>query len=130
MQEWISIKAYFQSLIGISNDALHVLLSVPALIILALLMRRPIWSWTSWAALLALEMANELVTGFADGRMEDWEAAGSIRDVPLVMAVPTMLLACRLVPLLYKPRPVAADAVPIWHRRRTEIIDAEYEEIS
>ncbi len=131
MQQWIALKSMLQTWSGISNDALHVLLSVPILILLSLVLRRPLWSWASWSALLILELANEASTGFADGVIEDWEIAGSARDVPLVMAVPTMLLvAARLFPRLLSGRKAPVQATPIWYRQRTEIIDAEYEEIS
>lgn len=130
VQQWISVKAVLQSWSGISNDALHVLLSVPALILLAALLRRPLWSLLPWAALLLLEILNEVATGLADGVIEDWEIRGSLRDVPLVMAVPTMLLlACRLAPKLVAPKKPAVDLVPIRYRERVEIIDAEFEEI-
>ncbi len=131
MQHWVALKSMLQSWSGISNDALHVLLSVPILILLAFALRRPLWSWASWAALLILELANEALTGLADGMLEDWEIAGSARDVPLVMAVPTMLLvAGRLFPRLLSGRKAPVEATPIWYRQRTEIIDAEYEEVS
>ena len=131
MQQWIALKAMVQSWSGISNDALHVLASVPLLVLIALLLGRPIWSLLCWAVLLVMELTNEAVTGFADGRLESWEMAGSARDVPLVMAVPTiLLLAARLFPQLLAARKAPIEAAPIWYQQRREIIDAEFEEVS
>jgi hypothetical protein len=83
-----------------------------------------------------LQVLNEAATGFADRALEDWELRGSLGDVLLVMAMPTLILAsCRIAPKLVTPQ---APAFP--HRLQDfrlappsrspeEIVDAEFEEL-
>lgn len=130
MQDWIFLKSAIQAGVGVDSGAAHVLASVVALIAVAALLRRPLWSWLSWSAVLVLELLNEAATGFADNVLEDWEIAGSLRDIPLVMAMPTiLLLICRLTPRLVAPPPPPIRAMRSGNRRSDDIIDADFEEL-
>ena len=131
VQEWISIKSAIQSWAGIDSGAAHILASLFVLIGFAALLRRPLWSFIPWFAVLCLELANEAATRLADGTIEEWELAGSLRDVMLVMAVPTiLLLLCRLAPRLVAPPPPPLRATRAPSRRGDTIIDAEFEELA
>jgi hypothetical protein len=128
--EWVSIKGSILAWAGIDSGAAHILASVLALLALAALLRRPFWSWLPWFAILILELLNEALTGLADGMIEDWELAGSLRDLLLVMAMPTiLLLICRLAPGLVAPAPPSLKVSSPTVRSRDEIIDAEFEEL-
>ena len=129
MQEWITIKSAIVGSLGLDSGAAHVLASFVALVALAILFRRPLSSLLPWLGVLVLELANEAATGFADGALEDWELASSIRDVPLVMALPTLvLLSHRFAPQLAGRTYPKLEPIP-QEKRRDEVIDAEFEEV-
>lgn len=131
VQEWISLKSFILWWTGVDSGAAHVLASVFALVAVAAVIRRPLWSWLSWFAVLILEIINEAATGLADGVLEEWELVGSLRDVPLVMAMPTLLLLiCRLAPQMVAPESPATELSPAVDQPRDTIIDADYEELS
>lgn len=131
MQEWISLKSFILAWTGVDSGAAHVLASVFALVAVAAIIGRPLWSWSSWFAVLVLEVINEAATGIADGVLEEWELVGSLQDVPLVMTMPTLLLLiCRLAPQMVAPESPAVALSPAVDQPREDIADADYEELS
>ncbi len=133
--EWSTFKADVLAAAAIDRGAAHVLLSVVALVALALVMRRPLWSWIPWAGVLVLQLLNEAISGYADRVLEPWELRGSIADVLLVMALPSFLVAaCRFAPSLLRPRPIPIQGEvvgpdPRSETRAEQIEDAEFEEV-
>ena len=137
MQQWIDHKEALVTWAAVDRGALQVIASVLAVAMLALLLRRPLSSVLPWLLVLVLALGYEAAGGYADGLLQDWEIAGSIRDLALVMAVPTLLLLlCRFLPgLFHRPgrsaqRPPSPFLLPYTARAEEErIIDAEWEEI-
>lgn len=133
--DWIALKAAILGFVDLDRDAGHVVASVVALVVLAFALRRQIWSWLPWSSLLLLELLNEVASASADGILEEWELRGSLGDVLLVMALPTLLLAaCRMVPGIVTSRTTILKPVPELpqspRRRGADIVDAEFEEVS
>ena len=134
MQHWVDFKDLIVGSSGFDRGSLHVLASVPLQVVCALLLRRPITSFWPWLLVLALAVVNEAASGYADGRLEDWEIPGSLRDLLLVMALPTFLaIALRLRPLSpagRRPPPSRTlPMLPVSASPREIIVDAEFEEI-
>ena len=132
MEEWIGLKEAWVTWSGVDRGALQVIASLIALIVIAAVIRRPLSSVLPWFLVVILAVGYEAIGGYSDGRLEDWEFAGSIRDLPLVMALPTLLLALpRFSPRLFEapgrtvPRSMEPDTPPA----RDVILDAEFEEI-
>jgi hypothetical protein len=104
MTAWYQSKLFIEHAVRISHDSLHVLVGVPLWLALALVLRRPVTSWTPWLWLLAFIGWNETV----DLWMEHWPDPGmqygeGARDVALTMLIPTLLLfAARLRPDLFR----------------------------
>ena len=107
MASWHQSKLFLEHAVAISHDSLHVLVGVPLWLALALILRRPVTSWTPWLWLLAFILWNETV----DLWMERWPDAGmqygeGAKDVALTMLVPTLLLfAARARPDLFRVAP-------------------------
>ena len=135
MQEWIAFKDLIVASGGVDRDALHVFAAVAGQIAVAVLLRRPLSSLLPWLAVLVIELGNEAATALADGRIKDWERAASLRDLLLVMALPTLLfILCRFAPRLVAAAPPPAKRprllFPVGQRREDEVIDAEFEEVA
>lgn len=81
MAEWIVLKDWLVDWFGLDRDAIHVLAGVAILFAAAALLRRPIASPWPWLCVLLIELANEAVSGLADGVLQDWEIAGSRHDL-------------------------------------------------
>lgn len=134
MSEWVTFKELVVDWVGLDKDALHVLAGLATLLAAAMVLRRPIASPWPWLTVLALELGNEIVSGLADGTIEEWERAGSIHDLWVVMLAPTVLSGlARWAPRLYwRPSP-RAPARPLLlldaPARANETIDAEFEEV-
>lgn len=134
MEHWIAFKDLIAGASGFDRGSLHVLASVPLHVLCALVLRRPLTSLWPWLLVLAIAIGNEAASGYADGVLEDWEIPGSLRDLLLVMGLPTFLaLALRLRALSPAPRRVgAARPLPLLTvstAPRDLIVDAEFEEI-
>lgn len=91
--DWIEAKAFVEAAMGISNDALHVLLGVALQLLAAVLLRSSLAGIGPWLAVLALELLNE----WNDLAVEQWPSPGQqwgegAKDVALTMALPTLLL--------------------------------------
>lgn len=103
MTLWYEAKQFLQHSAGISMDALHVLAGVIALIIFAILVRRPLSSWVPLLLVLAVVLINEA----SDLWVEQWPSPGmqygeSARDILVTMLLPTLLLvAARRLPRLF-----------------------------
>ena len=107
MRLWYEAKQFLQQLAAVSMDALHVLAGVVALIVFALLLRRPLSSWLPWSLVLALALMNEA----SDLWVEQWPSPGmqygeSASDIFVTMLLPTLLLrAVRRLPRLFASPP-------------------------
>jgi hypothetical protein len=115
LAEWYQLKQLLEHSLGISMDALHVIIGVILQLAAALLMRRSIADWPPVLAVLAIELANEA----NDLRTERWpepamQYGEGIKDVLLTMFLPVLLLAvARTRPqLLRRSGPTAVEAPP------------------
>jgi hypothetical protein len=104
MTVWHQVKVFLEHAIGVSNDALHVILGVAVQLTAALVLRRPIGSASPLAVVFAFTLANEAV----DLWTERWPDPGmqygeSAKDVILTMLLPSIfMLAARLRPRLFR----------------------------
>lgn len=90
---WFDHKTAFERSLAFGDDALHPIVGVLLLLVLAALLRRPLASWLPWLALFGLELLNE----WADLTGEVWpdrdnQWGESAKDVLLTMLLPTVLL--------------------------------------
>ena len=89
---WYDVKLLVVDHTGLSRDALHIFIGLAAQLGVARLTRRTLASPLPWLAVLIGEAANE---GY-DLLREQWTDRpmwpGSLRDLLVTMAVPTMLL--------------------------------------
>jgi hypothetical protein len=115
LAEWYQLKQLLEHSLGISMDALHVIIGVILQLAAALLMRRSIADWPPVLAVLAIELANEA----NDLRTERWpepamQYGEGIKDILLTMFLPLLLLAvARTRPqLLRRSGPAAVEAPP------------------
>jgi len=104
---WYQVKLFVEHAMGISMDALHVLIGAALFLIAAKLMRRSAASLGPWLATLILELGNEAY----DLGVERWPDPGSqlgegFKDILLTMALPTLLL------LVARSRPSLLVATP------------------
>lgn len=132
MQNWIAFKGFLISISGLDRDALHIVGSMMILVAAALILRKPFSSAWPWLIVLVVAIANEVVTGFADGAFEVGELAQAGRDAALVMALPTLLLIlCRFAPgLMVSKREMTHIMVSALPRPlRDSIVDVEFEEV-
>ena len=104
---WHQAKLFIEHGIDISNDALHMAVAVAAWLIAALILRRPLTSWTPWLLLAAGAAFNEVVDLWTD----QWPDIGmqlgeGAKDFALTMFVPSLvMLAARFRPDLFRPSP-------------------------
>lgn len=105
MQLWGSLKEALAGWAGIDPDALRIVASLLLALAAALLLRRPLSSPLPWLLVLLIAAANEAASGLADGRFLRPELAQGLRDLLVVMALPTaLLLLGRFAPQLLAPR--------------------------
>lgn len=103
---WQEAKAFLEQAGGISMDALHVLVGVLLLPILAGLLGRPVWHARPLLLLLALSLANE----GHDFWVERWPSPGAqigeaAKDVALTMLLPVAIaFSAWRWPALYRGR--------------------------
>ena len=111
---WSEFKIALSTMVGVSQDALHVLVGVAIQLLAAMILRRRVSSFLPWLALLVLECANE----WADLSLEIWpnrkdQWHESLKDLTITMAIPTvLLLAVRFAPGLFRPAAVVAATPP------------------
>jgi hypothetical protein len=134
MQQWIAIKNEIAVWLALDRDALHLLAGLGLHFLAAILLRRPLSNPLLWLAVLLVEIGNEAASGYADGLLEDWEIAGSLHDLWVVMVVPTLLLVLtRFLPVMFnRPKTrIVTSALPMLDRAapRREIEDAEFSDI-
>lgn len=104
---WIEVKAFAESALGISNDALHVILGVVLHLALAAIWRGSLARIWPWAMVLLLQLGNEVV----DLATERWPSPGeqfgeSAKDIALTMILPSLLLVlARFWPAVLGTRP-------------------------
>lgn len=131
MQQWLAIKNDIAAWISLDRDGLHLLGGLGLHLLAAILLRRPLSHPLLWLAVLLVEAGNEAASGYADGVLEDWEVAGSLHDLWVVMLVPTLLLVLtRFLPAMFnRPKTrVVTSALPMLDRAapHREIEDAEF----
>ncbi|MGZ8348530.1 MAG: hypothetical protein ACXWU2_00770 [Allosphingosinicella sp.] len=132
MQEWIVVKESVATWTGLDHDALQLLAALPLSLGAALVLRRPLSHFAPWLTVLFVGIANEAVSGFADGAFEAAELGQSQQDLLLLMALPSVLfLIARYFPaMLTRKTTDSGIVVPLSQNwRRHAIVDAEYEEI-
>lgn len=105
--DWYSIKALMIEQTDLSRDALHIFAGVGGQLLVALLIRRGLGHPLPWLVVLVAELVNEyfdLNEGDVWGERPMWP--GSVRDLLVTMAIPTLLLLlARYAPGLFTPRP-------------------------
>jgi hypothetical protein len=88
-----AIKTLLSETLGITKDALHIHIGLAIFLGVALVFRRPLASWLPWLALLAFELANELMDVFYwNGRGIGFDLGDSPKDVVNTMFWPTVVL--------------------------------------
>lgn len=91
--DWYSIKIAVVEQTDLSRDALHIFAGLAGQMLVALIIRRGLGHVVPWLAVLAAELANEyfdLNEGDVWGDRPMWP--GSLRDLLVTMAIPTLLL--------------------------------------
>ncbi|HEY0014589.1 MAG TPA: hypothetical protein VGB79_17235 [Allosphingosinicella sp.] len=90
--DWYSVKLAVVEQTNLSRDALHIFFGLAGQLLVALVIRRSLAHPVLWLALLLFELANE----YYDLAREDWTDRamwpGTVRDLLVTMAVPTVLL--------------------------------------
>lgn len=84
-----SLKDAAVDALGLSRDALHIYVGLLVFLGVALLLRKPLRSWTPWLAAVGVAALGEVVDARDDGR---WQAGGSLHDFLNTVAWPTILL--------------------------------------
>ena len=114
MLSWYEFKLFVSHSSAVSMDALHVLVGVGLLLLVALVSGSPIGRWSNCVPVLALELANE----WLDLHVEIWPSPGmqygeGANDILLTMLLPVVLtLAVRYRPGLFgQSDGAAAEAV-------------------
>jgi hypothetical protein len=100
-EQWIGYKIWLVDNIGLSNDALHVHVSILILFVSGILLRRRPDSIWCWLIVLIAELFNEYadVKGLAPGEAS---IEAGLHDLYNTMLVPTVLLIFGR--LLFPPR--------------------------
>jgi hypothetical protein len=104
MSSWHQGKLFVEHAVRISHDTLHLIFGIVLWLLVGLLSRRALTSWTPWLWVLAFILWNETV----DLWTERWPDAGmqygeGAKDVALTMLLPTLLMfAARLRPDLFR----------------------------
>jgi hypothetical protein len=104
MSTWHQGKLFIEHFVAIDHDALHVIVGVLLWLVVGLLLRRPLSSWTPWLWVLAVIAWNEAV----DLWVEQWPDPGQqygegAKDLLLTMLLPTvMMIAVRRRPDLFR----------------------------
>lgn len=116
---WSQFKIALSDMVGVSQDALHVMVGVAIQLLVALILRRRVSSIIPWLVLLVIECANEwadLSLEIWPNRMDQWHE--SAKDLTITMTVPTiLLLAVRFAPGLFR---AGSDAGVVPPRPETE----------
>ena len=103
--QWSQFKITLSEMVGVNQDALHVLLGVAIQLLVALILRRRVSGIIPWLAVLVVECLNEwadLTAEIWPNRIDQWHE--SYKDLALTMAIPTiLLLGVRFAPRLFVP---------------------------
>jgi diacylglycerol kinase len=100
--DWHQVKVFVQHASGISMDALHVIVGVVLLFVVAFLLRTSVARRLPLSVVLLVELINEA----SDYRVEIWpqtamQAGEAAKDVILTMTVPLLIfLVARYRPKL------------------------------
>lgn len=88
-----ALKTQLSELLGITKDALHIHIGLAIFLAVALVFRRSLASWVPWLALLAFELANELMDVFHlhNGAI-GFEIGDSLKDILNTMFWPSVVL--------------------------------------
>lgn len=90
--DWYSIKLAVVDLTDLSRDALHIFVGLAGQILVALVIRRSLAHPLPWAAVLIGELANEYYDLASEEYWDKPMWPGSLRDLLVTLAVPTLLL--------------------------------------
>ena len=91
MNYWQVAKVWVGETTGLPDSTLHVLAGMFILLAAAAILRRLLWDWRPWLAVLLLEFANEVHDMLNPATGED-RLGASLHDFWLTMACPTLLL--------------------------------------
>lgn len=86
-------KWWLSETLGISDDGLHVHGGLLVLMLAALVLRRPPWSWRPWLSVIVLETLNEtydMLQSSYPTAEASWRASG--HDYWMTLAWPTIIL--------------------------------------
>ena len=102
--DWYQVKLFARHATGFSMDALHVIVGVVLLLVIAFVFRSSVARPLPLLAVLGLECINEM----SDFRVERWPNSGmqfgeSAKDIALTMILPTLIfLVARYRPALFR----------------------------
>lgn len=105
--DWGAAKAFVGRFLGVSHDALHVVLGVTLQLVLAGLFRTSVARLWPWGVVFLAELANE----WSDLLSPRWPSLSEqlgegAKDLALTMFLPTaLLLAARFAPQLFQRKP-------------------------
>ncbi|RIA43534.1 hypothetical protein DFR49_1756 [Hephaestia caeni] len=92
-QSWSQAKIWLSQVLGLSPDALHVHVSILAMLAAAVLWRQRMDRVLPWLTVLALEIVNEMLDLSAPDSGENTLHA-SLHDLANTMFLPTIILVC------------------------------------
>ncbi len=88
-----ALKTQLSELLGITKDALHIHIGLAIFLAVALVFRRSLASWVPWLALLAFELANELMDIFhSHAGTIGFELGDSLKDILNTMFWPSVVV--------------------------------------
>lgn len=88
-----TIKLLVISITGLSRDALHTYTGLTTLFLAALILRKPLKSWTPWLVVLAVATTGEIIDLYDDMILRGyWRFAASMHDMVNTLLWPTVIL--------------------------------------
>ena len=99
---WLEWKEAAELWTGLGEDALHIYVALGVQLLVAAFTRRSLAHPLPWAAVLAVQCANELLDlHYGSDTIRAWQIEGGIHDMWNTMLAPTLLfLVARFAPRL------------------------------
>lgn len=93
--DWGFIKRQLGAQLHISDDALHIHASMAILLLVALVLRRPPWTWRAVLVVAIIEAINELydIRSLANDPYYEGSVFDSLHDFVLTMLWPVVIAA-------------------------------------
>lgn len=89
---WGPFKRALETSLGISSDAMHVLVGMLLLLGFTWITRRPLHDWRPWLMVFSMELVNEFIDLHQRGGSFERNLTVSARDLVMTMFLPTLLL--------------------------------------